>query len=186
MWAKRSILYGAPSRKQNRVPREGEAVKCAAFDWGRDFSVSLLPSFACGKSHLPPRGRNNGSSRTPTPTNGAPSRRPLRSNCIFIFNRNGQDRSLQFFIIHFSLFIHLRGAESSPPTLAFQFARSVTPQKTPILIRCLPSVQTIPAFLQNTGNSPPVILAVNVYMQFIFLHFNYQEYYNIMRYCYAI
>ena len=27
LWAKRSILFGAPSRKQNRVPREGKAVK---------------------------------------------------------------------------------------------------------------------------------------------------------------
>ena len=44
LWAKRSILFGAPSRKQNRVPREGKAVKCTAFDWGRDFSVSLPPS----------------------------------------------------------------------------------------------------------------------------------------------
>ena len=50
-----------------RPLREG-AVKCTAFDWGRDFFISLPPSFACGKSHLPPRGRNNGSSRTPTPT----------------------------------------------------------------------------------------------------------------------
>ena len=112
---------GACSRRLCPL-REG-AVKCAAFDWGRDFSVSLPPSFACGKSHPltaavslcrfatspshcegvdPPRGRNNGSSSygcaitplslrdispnrgiSPTPTNGAPSRRPLRSNCIF-------------------------------------------------------------------------------------------------------
>ena len=44
--AKRSILFGAPSRTQNRVPREGKAVKCNAFDWGRDFcrfSPSVTP-----------------------------------------------------------------------------------------------------------------------------------------------
>ena len=46
------------------------AVKCVAFDWGRDFFVALPPSFACGKSHLPLRGRGY----------GAPSRRPLRSH----------------------------------------------------------------------------------------------------------
>ena len=44
-----------------RPLREG-AVKCVAFDWGRDFSVYLPPSFACGKSHLPLRGRGYGSS----------------------------------------------------------------------------------------------------------------------------
>ena len=40
---------GACSRRF-RPLREG-AVKCTAFDWGRDFSVFLPPSFACGKSH---------------------------------------------------------------------------------------------------------------------------------------
>ena len=90
LWAKRSILFGAPSRKQNRVPREGKAVKCVAFDWGRDFFISLPPAFAYGKSHPltaavslcrfatspshcegvdPLRGRGY----------GAPSRRPLRT-----------------------------------------------------------------------------------------------------------
>ena len=54
--------------------REG-AVKCKAFDWGRDFFISLPPPFASGKSHLPLRGRGY----------GAPSRRPLRTHCIFIF-----------------------------------------------------------------------------------------------------
>ena len=45
----------------------------------------------------------NGSSRTPTPTNGAPSRRPLRSNCIFIFQ---SERSRPFpTIFHYSFFI---------------------------------------------------------------------------------
>ena len=88
--AKRSILFGAPSRTQNRAPREGKAVKCATFDWGRDFSVSLPPSrltachpltaavslcrFATSPSHCegvdPLRGRGY----------GAPSRRPLRSH----------------------------------------------------------------------------------------------------------
>ena len=42
LWAKRSILFGAPSRKQNRVPREGKAVKFAAFDWGRETSRYFL------------------------------------------------------------------------------------------------------------------------------------------------
>ena len=59
---------GACSRRF-RPLREG-AVKCVAFDWGRDFFISLPPSFACGKSHLPLRGRGY----------GAPSRRPLRSH----------------------------------------------------------------------------------------------------------
>ena len=118
---------GACSRRF-RPLREG-AVKCTAFDWGRDFSVSLPPSFACGKSHLPLRGRGYGSSRTPPLQTGRRVVAPYARIAFLFFNRNGQDRSLQFFIIHFSLFIHFRGAESSPPTLAFQFACSVIQSK---------------------------------------------------------
>ena len=105
---------GACSRRF-RPLREG-AVKCTAFDWGEkqaDIS-SLPPSFAYGKSHPltaavslyrfatspshcegvdPLRGRGY----------GAPSRRPLRSNCIFIFQ---SERSRPFpTIFHYSFFI---------------------------------------------------------------------------------
>ena len=75
-----------------RPLREG-AVKCKAFDWGRDFFISLPPPFASGKSHLPLRGRGY----------GAPSRRPLRTHCIFIFQ---SERSRPFpTIFHYSFFI---------------------------------------------------------------------------------
>ena len=73
LWAKRSILFGAPSRKQNRVPREGKAVKCAAFDWGRDFS--LPPSRAL---RVPP-----------------PSKREEYEDCGYAANLN---KNLYYFI----------------------------------------------------------------------------------------
>ena len=47
------------------APSDEGAVKCIAFDWGRDFSVALPPSFACGKSHLPLRGRGYGAPSRP-------------------------------------------------------------------------------------------------------------------------
>ena len=67
---KRVPEFGEFCPRRFRPLREG-AVKCTAFDWGRDFSVSLPPSrlTAC---HLPLRGRGY----------GAPSRRPLRSHCF--------------------------------------------------------------------------------------------------------
>ena len=63
------ILCGRAGACSRRLcPLSEGAVKCVAFDWGRDFSVSLPPPFASGKSHLPLRGRGY----------GAPSRRPLQ------------------------------------------------------------------------------------------------------------
>ena len=58
------------------APSDEGAVKCTAFDWGRDFFISLPPAFAYGKSHLPPRGRNNGSSRRRPLQRGAESSPP--------------------------------------------------------------------------------------------------------------
>ena len=66
----------------------------------------------------------------PAPTTGRRVVAPYAQIAFLFFNRNGQDRSLQFFIIHFSLFIHFRVAESSPPTLALQFVRSVIHSKS--------------------------------------------------------
>ena len=78
------------------APSDEGAVKCAAFDWGRDFFISLPPSrlTAC---HLPLRGRGY----------GAPSRRPLRSNC-FLCVGNGLDHSVKH--------IKLRGQTQFAPT----------------------------------------------------------------------
>ncbi len=98
--AKRSILFGAPSRTQNRAPREGKAVKCAAFDWGRDFcrfSPSVTPY------GVPPAdGGGLPLSFATSPRTGE-SRRPLRSHYIFVFQ---SERSRPFpTIFHSSLFI---------------------------------------------------------------------------------
>ena len=52
----------------------------------------------------------------PAPTTGRRVDAPYAQIAFLFFNRNGQDRSLQFFIIHFSLFIHFRVVETPTPT----------------------------------------------------------------------
>ena len=62
------------------APSDEGAVKCAAFDWGRDFTVSLPPSRPRRATSLV-RGRNNGRAWKPAPTTGRRGRRPLRTKC---------------------------------------------------------------------------------------------------------
>ena len=99
---KRSILFGAPSRTQNRAPREGKAVKCNAFDWGRDlcrFSPSVTPYGVppADGGGLPLSLRdispNRGISPTPTPT---------LHFCFSIGTVKTVPYNFSFFIIHYS------------------------------------------------------------------------------------
>ena len=85
------------------APSDEGAVKCNAFDWGRDFSVSLPPSRLRRATSLV-RGRNNGSSR----------RRPLRTHC----HSEPLGEESRFVYFNFVLLAILRFAQDdkSPPT----------------------------------------------------------------------
>ena len=89
------------------------------------------------------------------PYNGAPrTPPPPRSNCIIIFQ---SERSRPFpTIFHYSFFIihPFTGRRVVAPYARISVCPFLSPPQTPILIRCLPSVQTIPAFLRTQETVP--------------------------------